>query len=223
MEPTGDPARQRHAQARAELAAYRPLDALQAQFQAEMLAFLEAHGQALSRHNPAGHLTASALVLDAGRRRFLLLHHRKLGRWLQPGGHLDQDPDLLSAARREVREETGLHGLLGGPEIFDLDIHWIPERRRADGLVEPRHRHFDVRFLLVCPREMALEGSDESRDLRWFSAAELAGLDSDDSVQRLVHKAGLSPGAEAQSADPAGPAQRPLRQPGDGPSPSLRP
>ncbi|MEO1365548.1 MAG: NUDIX domain-containing protein, partial [Acidobacteriota bacterium] len=75
-----------------------------------------------------GHLTASALVVDEALQSVVLLHHKKLGRWLQPGGHCDGDANLAGVAWREASEETGLDHLELVPRIFDLDIHEIPER-----------------------------------------------------------------------------------------------
>src|ERR1043165_802932 len=71
-----------------------------------ILAFVHDNPDCLERSNLAGHLTASAFVIDRERRHLLLIHHKALGRWLQPGGHADGDPDLRAVARREVSEET---------------------------------------------------------------------------------------------------------------------
>lgn len=117
--------------------------------------------------------------------------HRKLGRWLQPGGHADGDGDLLAVARREAEEETGLLGLqaLDGvsgdpapePLPLDLDIHRIPARP-----TEPAHEHFDVRFLFRgTDRGESLKISEESEDLRWIPRARLGEFTGEESVLRL--------------------------------------
>ena len=96
------------------------------------------------RDRLSGHFTGSAWVVSADGRRTLLTHHRKLDRWLQPGGHADGDRDLARVALREAQEETGVHGLhLEDGAIFDLDRHWIPERGAVPG-----HWHFDVRYVV---------------------------------------------------------------------------
>ena len=96
--------------------------------------------------------------------RVLLAHHRKLGRWLQPGGHSDGDPDTLAVALREAREESGLDVRALDDAIFDIDVHRIPARGR-----EPAHLHFDVRFLVQAEHDR-FRVSDESHALAWVSS-----------------------------------------------------
>lgn len=183
----------------AELWAYRPADPTQVGLRERFLDLLAPGPQALGRDRLPGHLTASALVLDAAGERGLLLEHPKLGRWLQPGGHLEWDASLAAAALREVREETGLERLALAGGVLDLDLHPIPARRRADGAEEPGHWHYDVRFLvrvLADPtrppgtgRAEAATLGPEAAPLRWFRPAELDTLDTDDSVRRLFRRA----------------------------------
>ena len=168
------------ARARATLAAYEPRDAHQAEQKAFFLAWIDAHPDALHRACLAGHLTASALVLDHAGERALLTLHRKLGRWLQLGGHCDGDGNLAAAALREAIEESGIAALEIDPTPLDLDAHRIPAR--AD---EPEHWHLDTRFLVRAPEGACELRSDESLDLRWVTAADLAALATDDSVRRL--------------------------------------
>ena len=79
------------------------------------------------RENEIGHLTGSAWIVSVDRRKALLLHHRKLGRWIQPGGHADGELDLFGVALKEAREESGLSQIRSiSREIFDIDIHEIP-------------------------------------------------------------------------------------------------
>ena len=110
-----------------------------------MLRFLALSPDPFGRGNPEGHITCSAVIGRPGGGAFLLVHHRKLDRWLQPGGHTDSaDAGVLETALREAREETGVLDLatpLGG-HPFDVDVHAIPERPG-----EPAHHHFDLRFL----------------------------------------------------------------------------
>ena len=152
-------------------------------------AFVADRGDCFERTCAPGHVTGSVWILDAGRDRFLLTHHRKLSRWLQLGGHSDGDPDTLSVALREAREESGMQDFAlvvpdGGRRPLDLDIHEIPARPR-----EPAHLHYDVRFLLVAVEGQSLVCSDESNQLQWFARDALAGVETDDSVRRLAHKA----------------------------------
>ncbi len=150
----------------------------------EYFPFLASHPDALWRTCLDGHLTASAWIVDPGRTAALLLHHRKLGRWLQPGGHVDGDPDLAAAARREAEEETGAAGLrLVSAEVFDVDRHRIPARGG-----EPEHWHFDVRFLFEADPAAPLAANGESRGLAWVPLGAVAARNPDESLARLVRK-----------------------------------
>ncbi|MFJ2473338.1 NUDIX hydrolase [Streptomyces sp. NPDC087659] len=128
----------------------------------------------------AGHLTASALVVDPARERVLLTLHRKLGMWLQMGGHCEPgDAALADAALREATEESGIAGLTllpGGP--VTLDRHAIPA---------PCHWHLDVQYAALAAPDAAPAISDESLDLRWFGYAEVAEV-ADASVVRLLER-----------------------------------
>lgn len=131
-----------------------------------------------------GHLTASCWLVSADGERVLLTHHRKLGRWLQLGGHADGDLDLARAALREAEEESGLIDLTVGAEIFDLDDHRIPTRA-----AEPEHTHWDVRYVIRCGGEERFAVSEESLALAWLP---IAGLISepgiDPSIRRMADK-----------------------------------
>ncbi|HEX2898255.1 MAG TPA: NUDIX hydrolase, partial [Bacteroidia bacterium] len=113
----------------------------------------------------------------------LLIHHRKLDRWLQPGGHADGEADLLAVAQREVWEETGLKTKPLSNKIFDLDIHEIPARGQ-----EPTHLHHDVRFLLMPEEGASLQLNEEVMDARWVPLAEVAQLCNERSLLRMVDK-----------------------------------
>jgi 8-oxo-dGTP pyrophosphatase MutT (NUDIX family) len=132
-----------------------------------------------------GHFTGSALVLSADGERTLLCHHRKLDRWLQPGGHADGERDLRAVALREAQEETGLPGLSVAPSILDLDRHWIPERG-----TEPGHWHYDARFLVRAGPDEAFAVSAESNALAWWPLTRvLADPAIDPSLQRMARLA----------------------------------
>lgn len=134
--------------------------------------------------NPARHVTASAWVVNADRSRTLLTHHRKLGIWVQLGGHVDAGEDWRDAALREAREESGLHDFRFIERgAFDLDIHALPGRKDA-----PAHLHYDLRFILEADDGLPLSVSEESRDLRWVSLAELRDYSREESIERMAKK-----------------------------------
>jgi 8-oxo-dGTP pyrophosphatase MutT (NUDIX family) len=163
------------------LGAYRA-DAAPAQRDAadRMLAFAHEHPDALLRSCLEGHFTGSALVVDAAGERALFLFHRKLQRWLQPGGHADGSGNLVATAWREATEETGIDGLTIDPLPIDLDIHVI------EAGSDPRHLHIDVRFLVVAPADAVEQGNHESEALRWVTPDEAPELGLDAGTLRLL-------------------------------------
>jgi 8-oxo-dGTP pyrophosphatase MutT (NUDIX family) len=169
----------------AVLRAYAPEDQAEREMLSRMVEFVATHDDCFDRRLAIGHMTGSAWVVDREREHALLTHHRKLDRWLQVGGHADGNADLLEVAMREAREESGLCGLRAVSETpFDVDIHEIPERG-----TEPRHLHYDVRYLLEADHEEPLVVSEESHALAWVPLRELAGrADLDRSLQRMTRK-----------------------------------
>jgi 8-oxo-dGTP pyrophosphatase MutT (NUDIX family) len=168
------------------LAAYatRPLDPHEAAMVAAIREFVATQPDCLWRSCVPGHLTGSAWVVSPDRRRVLLTHHRKLDKWLQLGGHADGDPDLAAVARREAHEESGLAGIrLLSPDIFDVDRHWIPERKG-----EPGHYHHDLRFLFEADPAETLVCSSESKDLAWVELERVTALNGEESMARMVRK-----------------------------------
>jgi len=144
-----------------------------------------------------GHITGSAWVLSHDRTQCLLVHHRKLNRWLQPGGHADGQANIEGVALREAREESGLQYLKietrdGALVPLDIDVHKIPAHldKTTQKVLEEAHEHHDIRFLLVAADGQKLVLSNESHDLRWFSREELLNITDEESVLRMQRKAG---------------------------------
>ena len=148
------------------------------------IALLGEGRHAFLRERLEGHFTASALLVSGDGQRTLLTHHRKLGRWLQPGGHADGDTDLARVALAEASEESGLTGLRVEGGIFDLDRHWIPERKDVPG-----HWHHDVRYIVRAGSNEAYVVGEESNDLAWLDIQTVATDPAmDPSLSRMARK-----------------------------------
>lgn len=146
--------------------------------------FLASAADVFERRHPPGHFTGSAWLVSADGARVLLTHHRKLGRWLQLGGHADGDEDLAQVALREAEEESGLGGLVLEGGIFDLDRHAIPTRG-----AEPEHWHYDVRYVVRATGSEAFAVSEESLELAWVDIASIAGDEAmDESLRRMARR-----------------------------------
>lgn len=144
---------------------------------------------AFSREREQGHFTGSAWIVNKDRTHALLTLHRKLGKWLQLGGHADGNDNLLEVAMDEAREESGLASLrLVDRSIFDIDRHAIPQRGDV-----PRHFHYDVRFLIEAEMNEPLTVSAESTDLAWISFEYIGELvKGNSSIQRMLEKTSKS-------------------------------
>jgi 8-oxo-dGTP pyrophosphatase MutT (NUDIX family) len=142
------------------------------------------HQNCYYRNHLPGHITGSAFVVDETKSKVLLVHHTKLHKWLQPGGHADGDENILHVALREVKEETGLEvsPLLEG-NVFDLDIHVIPARPDFE-----EHLHFDVRFLVEGLSVSSIQVSPESNAVQWVPLYNLPNLTQNLSISRMMEK-----------------------------------
>jgi len=149
-----------------------------------IIQFIERNPEGFQRKNLEGHVTGSAWVVDPAGEKVLLTHHKKLGKWLQLGGHADGEKDVLRVAIREAQEESGLAGLVPVSEqIFDVDIHAIPERPG-----EPSHFHYDIRFAVKASKTEPLVVSGESRELAWVPISDLARYSGEESLLRMKRK-----------------------------------
>jgi len=146
--------------------------------------FLRSDSAVFERRFPAGHFTGSAWLVSADGDRVLLMHHRKLGMWLQPGGHADGDTDLARVALREAGEETGVTNLCVENAIFDLDRHRIAARGS-----EPEHWHYDVRYVVRAGSDDRFTINEESHALAWRSVTDVvADATLDISLRRMASK-----------------------------------
>ena len=137
------------------------------------------------RNHLPGHVTGSSWIIDQEKSHVLLVHHAKLNKWLQPGGHADGDENIVRVASREAEEETGLTSLpLYSTSIFDLDIHKIPARPDF-----PEHLHYDIRFAFVASIRDELLISNESHDLQWIGLERVSDFTQrNPSIMRMVKK-----------------------------------
>jgi len=150
------------------------------------LGFVKAHENCFDRNLAHGHVTASAWVVNPARTHALMLHHRKLNRWFQPGGHADNDPDILQVALKETSEESGIdltHIKLVDQNVFDVDIHTIYPSQH-----DHRHIHFDVRFLLEIDDQLPVPGNSESHQIAWIPLWKVSHYNNLRSLYRMVRK-----------------------------------
>jgi len=154
-----------------------------------MRGYLTSLAEPFSRNQPVAHFTGSAVVVDPAGERVCLVHHKKLGRWLQPGGHADAEDGgrMEVTALREAREETGcdvaLHPL--APRPLDVDAHRIPPRKD-----EPEHLHLDVRFLVTAANPDALAHDPlESHGAQWLTWDDALARTDEAPLRRLLAKA----------------------------------
>ena len=153
-------------------------------FKEEILDFIKANINCFERSLGIGHITASSWLVNADNSKVLLMHHAKLGKWFQLGGHCDGESDTLAVAIKEAQEESGINNIIPvSEEIFDIDIHLIPENPK-----EKAHFHYDIRFLLKVNSNEKIVQNRESKELRWIEK-DIAKLPTDTpSIIRMFKK-----------------------------------
>ena len=163
---------------------HTPADAVEQTMTQATIEFVQTYSNCFDRSLLIGHVTGSAWIVSPDREQVLLIHHRKLDRWLQPGGHADGDPDVAAVALREAQEETGLTSLkLVTDRIFDVDVHEIPLRKDV-----PAHLHYDIRFLLEADPSEAFGNSDEITNSQWFLVKTVKNITDSESILRMTRK-----------------------------------
>ncbi len=163
---------------------YFPESKAEKKYKQKMLSLIENEPLAFFRESLKAHFTGSAFILNGNKTKTLFVKHAKLNLWLQPGGHCDGETDVAAVALKETLEETGLKDLIiDNRNIFDIDIHSIPERK---GVAE--HQHFDVRFLIIANENEEPKISNESVDIQWVKLKEVDRYNKDESIMRMVRK-----------------------------------
>lgn len=166
------------------LEAHEPEPGNETAMHQDTLSFVKENAACFERTLLKGHVTASGWVLSKDKDAVLLMHHRKLDRWFQPGGHCDGDPDVLAVAKKEVWEETGIKDLtLVQDGVFDVDVHLIPANKDI-----PAHYHYDVRFVFQMASEQEILINSESKDVKWIPLNDVKHLNDSESIMRMVRK-----------------------------------
>jgi 8-oxo-dGTP pyrophosphatase MutT (NUDIX family) len=170
-----------------EIRAFAPGDDDEKAHHLAILSLIETSSFSSRTNYEPGHITASAFIVDPTRTNVLLHYHRRLGRWLQMGGHLEDGESPPEAALREATEESGLVDLIFVmPGVFDLDVHQIPCSR-----IEPAHLHFDLRYLLSTTDPSAIvRCTQESLAVKWVSFPEAIDLMAEPCSERAIRTVG---------------------------------
>jgi len=151
----------------------------------KMLKFLSEEKNCFSRSNLQRHFTGSAWIVDNTHHWVLMTHHKKLNKWLQLGGHADENKNLLEVAHSEAVEESGLNNFdLLSDKIFDLDIHYIPQYKDV-----PSHYHYDIRYIFkskMNPDKIVV--SNESKDVAWILKDRVLKKNNEKSIERMLVK-----------------------------------
>jgi len=149
-----------------------------------MIEFLHNYENSFERSLLIGHFTASAWLVSQDGTQALLMHHAKLNKWVQLGGHCDGNSDVLAVAIKEAQEESGINSIEPMSfDVFDIDIHTIPENSK-----EVEHEHFDVRFILQVTSDEQFTQNKESKELRWVGLEKSELPTKERSVVRMFDK-----------------------------------
>ncbi|MBR4081846.1 MAG: NUDIX hydrolase [Clostridia bacterium] len=142
----------------------------EARDQAQMLAFMAAHPDCLERSCLAGHMTASAWVVNPERTKVLMAYHDLYDAWAWLGGHADGDDNLRAVALREAQEESGIrHAHLASEEIFSIETLTV-DGHVKHGVWVPSHLHFNVTFLVEADEDERLTARPgENQAVQWFA------------------------------------------------------
>lgn len=158
----------------------------EAGFVSRAIHFIESHEDCFYRELWPIHVTGSAWVVNPARDKVLLMHHKKIDQWFQPGGHADGDSDILRVSLKETSEETGLELTdikLVSDSVFDVDIHRIRPYKN-----DPQHDHIDIRFLVEIDDRIVVPGNDESHEILWVDLYHASRYNNNRSTFRMIEK-----------------------------------
>lgn len=153
------------------------------------LLFAERNPDCLCRKNETAHFTASAWIVNRERTKVLFIYHKIYDSWSWVGGHADGESDLLAAALREAREETGLRFCTPVSEdIFSLELLTVEAHIRKGAYVAP-HLHMNVTYLIEADENEALKlNKEETKDVRWFSFADALSASTEPKMKERVYQ-----------------------------------
>ena len=169
---------------------HQPTDSQEIEMRFQTIAFVNQYPDCFERSLAIGHVTGSAWILNNAKTHALLIHHRKLDAWFQPGGHADGETDISIVATNEAQEETGLVAKLIDNQIFDIDIHEIPARKS-----DPAHLHYDIRFLVEADMADQIQQNHETKAICWIELDQIHTFNNSSSIMRMVEKSQASFGA----------------------------
>ncbi|MDD3346633.1 NUDIX hydrolase [Oscillibacter sp.] len=174
---------------RSALEAYLPWNEQEQRDCREILRRLKSGEALFTRENPAAHLTASAWVVSPDRKQVLLAYHNLYHSWAWLGGHADGDRDLLFAAMREVREESGLTEVRPvSDNIYSLEILSV-DGHEKQGVYVSSHLHLNVTYLLeASPKAVIHCKSDENSRIGWFSPEDAVAASSEPWFRERIYK-----------------------------------
>ncbi|MDE5630565.1 MAG: NUDIX domain-containing protein [Bacilli bacterium] len=157
-----------------EIKKFEPFDEDEMHEKEYMLKFIETHDDYLTRDNIFGHLSASAFVVNETHDKFLAVYHIINNGWIYLGGHADGNSDLLSVAKREVFEESGVHAKVLSDGIFSIQNDVVKSHIK-NGKHVHFHTHFDVMYLMEAKEsEILTYAKDESKGVKWIAFEDAA-------------------------------------------------
>lgn len=165
------------------LEGYNGIDQNESEMVERTCTFLKEFDVYQGKSNLKGHITGSSWIVNKDRSKVLLTHHYKLNIWVQLGGHSDEGETIFESAFREGVEESGLTLTPIHHDIYDVDVHLIPERKGI-----PAHYHHDIRYLFEADENENIDVSNESHDVKWVAIKDIENYSKDRSILRMVEK-----------------------------------
>jgi 8-oxo-dGTP pyrophosphatase MutT (NUDIX family) len=141
------------------------------------------------------HFTASVwIVTEDTPCKVLLIHHKKLNRWLQLGGHIEKFENPVEAAVREAREESGvdISFLIKEVKAADSETKFLPvpqfivEQYIPSYKDEPEHFHLDMQYVVRVPEQKLKRSVNEARGIGWFSKKEALDLPIHEDTRKIL-------------------------------------